>query len=153
MLRHSRMVLMVLAAMFIVAVPTALAQSPASDQYQPAPGATGAPGAAGPAGAAGAPGAASAPGAAGEAGAPGADGVPGADGGNAPAEVGGAPAGDAGGNAPVEIANVAPATGGKLPFTGGQISLIALIGLGLLALGVTGVAVSRRRGTPTPAAS
>ncbi len=36
---------------------------------------------------------------------------------------------------------------GSLPFTGGQISLIALLGLGLLALGAAGVAASRRRGS------
>jgi hypothetical protein len=122
-LRHLQIVLMVLAAMFIVAVPTAVAQSPAADQYTTPPDAGSAPS---------------------------------DDSGNAPDEAGGGPAttdDDGGGNAPVEIANVTPAAAGKLPFTGGQISLIALLGLGLLALGVTGVAVSRRRGTPPPAAS
>ena len=36
-----------------------------------------------------------------------------------------------------------------LPFTGGQIALIALLGLGLVALGAVGVATTRRRGSPT----
>jgi hypothetical protein len=36
-----------------------------------------------------------------------------------------------------------------LPFTGGQVSPIALIGLGLLALGVVGAAAARRHGQST----
>ena len=102
MLRPARLVMMVLIAMFIVAVPTAVAQSPVSDQYE----------------------------------------VP-LDDANAAGE-GGAPAGG-GGAAPVQVREITDAQAGKLPFTGGQISLVALIGLALLALGAAGLASSRRR--------
>ena len=105
MLRSARMVLMVLIAMFIVAVPTAVAQSPVADQYE----------------------------------------TPLDDGGAAPAGgEGAAPAGD-GGAAPVQVREITGAQADKLPFTGGQISLIALIGLAVLALGAAGLASSRRR--------
>ena len=99
MLRPARLVLMVLIAMFIVAVPTAVAQSPVSDQYE----------------------------------------TPLNDGGE-----GAAPAGDSGA-APVQVREITAAQADKLPFTGGQISLIALIGLAVLALGAAGLASSRRR--------
>ena len=98
MLRHARLVMMVLVAMFVVAAPAAVAQSPVADQYLSA--------------------------------APG-----GSDG-----------AADDGSAAPVEVADVSSATANSLPFTGGQVALIALIGLGLLALGAGGLAVTRSRG-------
>jgi len=113
MLRSARLVMMVLLAMFIVAVPTAAAQSPVSDQYSTSddPGATSAGG-------------------------------------------GGAAQGDgSGGNgtgaAPVQVRDLTAAQGKALPFTGGQISLIALIGLALLALGTAGIASTRRRASAT----
>jgi hypothetical protein len=99
MLRSARLVMMVLIAMFVLAVPTALAQSPVGDQYA----------------------------------------VPG----NSSAAAGGAGGGS--GAAPVQVRNLTADKAGKLPFTGGQISLIALIGLGLLAAGSVGLAASRRR--------
>jgi hypothetical protein len=100
MLRHSRLVLTILVAMFIVAVPSASAQSsPVADQYQSA--------------AAG-----------------------GDDAGTAAANSGGG----------TDVADVSGATANSLPFTGGQVALIALIGLGLLALGAAGLAVTRGRG-------
>ena len=98
---------MVLIAMFIVAVPAAVAQSPTFDQYAvPDDGA-----------------------------------VPGA--GDAAASRGGSPSGA---NAvPVQVRDLPAAKADKLPFTGAQISLIALVGLALLALGAAGHAVTRRR--------
>ena len=99
MLRSARLVTMVLIAAFVVAVPTAVAQSPASDQYA-VPSDTG-------------------------------------------AAAGGA--GGGGGAAPVQVRELTADKAGKLPFTGGQISLIALIGLSLLAVGAIGLASSRRR--------
>lgn len=102
MLRSARLVLMVLIAMFIVATPTAVAQSPASDQY-----ATSDDGAA----------------------------TAGGD-------------GTVGGAAPVQVREITAAQADRLPFTGGQISLVALLGLALLALGAAGLASSRRRGSP-----
>jgi hypothetical protein len=102
MLRHSRLVMLVLVAMFVVAVPTALAQSPVADQYQTAdPGSTG-------------------------------------DNGTA--------AGGGSASSPVEVSDVSSSATKSLPFTGGQVALIALIGLGLLALGSAGLAVTRARG-------
>jgi len=89
--------MMVLVAMLIVAVPTALAQSPTADQYSAA----------------------------------------GAD----------AASGD-GAGAPVSVQDAAAADLDKLPFTGGQISLIALIGLALLVIGLMGYAATRRRESP-----
>ncbi len=116
MLRSSRIVLMVLVAVFVVAVPTAVAQTPVGDQYQTD------------------------------------DTVPPDDFGNGPAEdSGNAPAETSaavGGSAPVEVRSAARAGTDSLPFTGAQVSLIALIGLGLLAGGV-GLAMARRRGSPT----
>jgi len=101
MLRPARLVMMVLVAMFIVAVPTAVAQSPVADQYAtPDDG-----------GAAG----------------------------TAPA------AAQDGGATPVQVRKITAAQADELPFTGGQMSLIALIGLALLALGAAGLASSRRR--------
>lgn len=44
-------------------------------------------------------------------------------------------------------AAASPADSGSLPFTSGQISFVALLGLGLLALGVVGFAAARRRGS------
>ena len=117
MLRSARLVMMVLIAMFIVAVPTtAMAQSPTTDQYENVP-----------------------PGGPDDGGS-----LPDDDAG-APDDGGGSIPADDGGSAPVDVANAPGATSGKLPFTGGQMSLIALIGLGLLALGVVGLVASRRR--------
>lgn len=99
MLRHTRLVLTILVAMFIVAVPSASAESPVADQYQSA--------------AAG-----------------------GDDTGTAAANSGSG----------TDVADVSGATANSLPFTGGQVELIALIGLGLLALGAAGLAVTRGRG-------
>ncbi len=102
MLRHARLVMIVLTAMFIVVVPTAMAQDPLGDQYS----------------------------------------TPVADDGA------GAGAGaDTG--AAVQVRELSKAQPDDLPFTGGQISLIALIGLGLLAAGAVGIASTRRR-TPAP---
>ena len=141
MLHRPRLIMMVLVASFIVAVPSAMAQTPTTNQYQPTAPVAGPPGPAGTPGAVGTPGS------------PGADGAPGADGGGslpdddagAPDEGGSLPADDAAA-APVTVRRAAPAAAGKLPFTGGQLSLIALIGLGLLALGLVGHAVTRKRG-------
>ena len=96
MLRPTRLVMMVLFAMFAFAVPTAVAQSPVGDQYL------------------------------------------------APVESGAAPSGDSAG-APVQVREFTAEQADKLPFTGGQISLIALIGLALLAVGAAGLASTRRR--------
>lgn len=93
---------MVLLAMFVVAVPTATAQTPLSDQYltdESVPGGSGS-------------------------------------------------AAQVGGEVAVDVKD-APAVSRDLPFTGGQIALIALLGTGLVALGVAGVAMTRRRGSPT----
>ena len=100
MLRSARLVMMVLIAMFVVAVPTAVAQSPVGDQYA-TPRSTALPRRA------------------------------------ATARRRGA--------APVQVREITGAQADRLPFTGGQISLIALIGLALLALGAAGLASSRRR--------
>ena len=105
MLRPARLVMMVLIAMFIVAVPTAVAQSPVTDQYE----------------------------------------APLDDANAAPTAGGGAASAGGGGAAPVQVREITDAQAGKLPFTGGQISLVALIGLALLALGAAGLASSRRR--------
>ena len=103
MLRSARLVMMVLIAMFIVVVPTAIAQSPTSDQYAVPDDGAG----------------------------------PGA--GDAAASPGGANA------APIQVRDLPAANADKLPFTGAQISLIALAGLALLAMGAVGHAVTRRR--------
>lgn len=103
MLRTTRLVMMVLIAMFIIAVPTAVAQSPVADQYA-VPNETGA--------------------------------VPADD---AAAQGGGS------GAAPVQVRTLTETQADALPFTGGQISLIALIGLALLATGVGVHASTRRR--------
>ena len=120
MLRQSRLILMVLVAMFVVAVPTAVAQTPATDQYQtPPPDDSGT--------------------------------GPADDSGTGPADDSGTgPAADSGAS-PVTVQR--PARGGTagLPFTGGQVSLIALIGLVLLALGAAGFAVARGRKTSAAA--
>ena len=117
MLRTFRLVMIVLVAMFIVAVPTtAMAQSPTTDQYENVP-----------------------PGGPDDGGS-----IPDDDAG-APVDDGGSAPADDGGSAPVDVANAPGATTGKLPFTGGQISFIALIGLGLLALGATARVASRKR--------
>ncbi len=102
MLRHSRLVMMVLVAMLACTAPTALAQSPAADQY----------------------------------------GVAGAD-----AASGGNGGAGASGD-PVGVQDAAAADLDKLPFTGGEISLIALIGLALLVIGLMGCAATRRRESP-----
>ena len=113
MMRNLQIFLMVMVAMLLVAVPTAVAQTPPDDQYKPSQGPVGVPGT------------------------PVEDGD---DGAIAPA--------DDGGTAPADDAGTAPATSG-LPFTGGEISLIALIGLGLLAVGMAALAISRRLRGPT----
>lgn len=66
--------------------------------------------------------------------------VPGTAGGGGPA---------VGGEVPVDVKSISSASADKLPFTGGQIALIALLGVGLVALGVAGVATTRRRGSST----
>lgn len=102
MLRSTRLVMMVLIAMFIVAVPSAVAQGPLGDQYtSPVT--------------------------------------------NGDSSSSGAGAGSGAGAAPVQVRDITSTQAHKLPFTGGQISLIALIGLGLLAIGTVGVASTRRR--------
>jgi len=107
--RHSRLVMLILVAMFAVAVPTAGAQtSPVGDQYQTE------------------------------------------DPGGTTADDGGTAADDAGtaadnGVAPVEVSDVTSSATESLPFTGGQVALVALIGLALLALGCAGLAATRRR--------
>ena len=105
MLRHARLVMIVLTAMFVVAVPTAVAQSPLGDQYS----------------------------------------TPVADGSAGAADDGAA----AGSGAAVQVRELSKAQSDDLPFTGGQISLITLIGLGLLAAGAVGIASTRRRTSPT----
>ncbi|MEA2142966.1 MAG: hypothetical protein QOI64_1396 [Solirubrobacteraceae bacterium] len=101
MLRSARLVLMVLVAMLLIAVPTTVAQSPIGDQYTTQTSGGGAAG-----------------------------------------------SGDSGA-APVQVRDISSAQAKKLPFTGGQISLIALLGLGLLAVGCVGVASTRRRASAT----
>jgi hypothetical protein len=95
MLRHAKLVLLVFLAMFVVAAPTAVAESPVGDQYSAV-------------------------------------------------DSGAASAGDSGA-APVQVRDLTSAQADRLPFTGGQVSLIALIGLALLAVGAAGLATSRRR--------
>ena len=103
MLRSARLVMMVLVAMFVLAAPSAMAQSPIGDQY------------------------------------------------TAPTTSGGGAGAGAGtsGAAPVQVREITNSQADKLPFTGAQISLIALIGLGLLAVGALGVASTRRRASAT----
>jgi hypothetical protein len=110
--------MMVLIAMFIVAVPTAVAQSPVTDQYTTTDD-TGV--------------------------------SPTGDEGTVPTDEGGAAPAQESGAAPVEVREVTAGQANKLPFTGGQISLIALIGLGLLAAGTVGIASTRRRSSATAA--
>lgn len=105
MLRTARLVMIVLVAMFIVVVPTAVAQSPSSDQYA----------------------------------------VPADSGAGAGAADDVAGAGGDSGAAPVQVRELTGKQAEGLPFTGGQISLIALIGLALLAVGAAGLALNRRR--------
>ena len=111
MLRHARLVMIVLTAMFIVAVPTAVAQDPLGDQYS----------------------------------------TPVADGGAGAADEGAGAGTGAGADtgAAVQVRELSKAQSDDLPFTGGQISLIALIGLGLLAAGAVGIASTRRRTSAT----
>ncbi len=130
--------MMVLVAMFVVAVPTAVAQTPVADQYDVV-----------------APGGGNEPtDISGDAPSDDSDDAPDDIAGNAPADDSGsaptdiassAPA-DGGGTAPVSVDKASSAAPGSLPFTGAQVSPVALIGLGLLALGVVGAAVARRRG-------
>jgi len=149
--------MMVLVTMFVVAVPTAVAQTPVADQYDVVgPGGgdeptgcstasasqTSSPACDAPDDIAGdAPGDGS-----------GSDpddiaGVsPGDDSGSAPSDVAGSAPADGGATAPVSVDRSSSAAPGSLPFTGTQVSPVALIGLGLLALGVVGAAVARRRG-------
>jgi hypothetical protein len=88
--------------MFVVAVPTAVAQSPLGDQYQTD------------------------------------ESVPGSS-----------AAAAAGPEVAVDVQETSAGADGSLPFTGGQIALVALLGLGLVGLGVVGVAISRRHESPT----
>ena len=104
MLRSARLVMMILIAMFIVAVPTAVAQTPVGDQYA----------------------------------------VP-SDTGVAPTDDAAAAGGDSAAAPPVQVRELTADKAGELPFTGGQISLVALIGLALLAAGAIGLASARRR--------
>lgn len=126
-MRHTRFVMMVLVAMFVVAVPTAVAQTPVADQYDVV-----------------APGGGTDP-----------SDISGDDSGSDPDDIAGVSPGDdsgstpadGGATAPVSVGKSSSAAPGSLPFTGAQVSPIALIGLGLLALGVVGAAVARRRGS------
>ena len=54
-----------------------------------------------------------------------------------------------GGEVAVDPKTISRGATEDLPFTGGQIALIALLGLGLVALGAVGIATTRRRGSPT----
>jgi hypothetical protein len=137
-LRQSRFFMMVLVAMFVVAVPTAVAQTPVADQYDVVvPGGGDAP--TDISGDAPTDDSGDAPDdIAGDA--------PADDSGSAPTDIAGSAPADGGGTAPVSVDKASSAAPGSLPFTGAQVSLVALIGLGLLALGVVGAAVARRRG-------
>lgn len=97
MSRSTRVVVLVLVATFALGAPSALAQSPLTDQY-------------------------------------------------VPASSGAAPTADVG-TAPVQVREV-PADD-RLPFTGAQVSLVALLGLGLIAAGTLGVVATRRRSSAT----
>ena len=105
----------------LFAAPTmGVAQSPVQDQYQPQPDADTDP-----------------------------TDDSGADNDTDPADDAGAdtdPAGDSDDQAPVAVQK--GDSGGNLPFTGGSVPLVALIGLLLLAAGLVGVAATRRRHTP-----
>ena len=129
MSRLPRLVMTVLIAMFIVAAPTAGAQSPVADQYEiPLDDARAA-----------APSDGEGAGPAAEAGvAPDARAA-------APSEGEGAGPAAEGGVAPVQVREITPTQLDALPFTGGQISLLALIGLAVLAVGAVALAWSRRR--------
>ena len=61
----------------------------------------------------------------------------------APADDDAAPAADAGDRVPVAVQQ--GDAGGKLPFTGGSVPLVAMIGLGLLAAGLAVGAATRKR--------
>lgn len=138
--------MMVLVAMFVVAVPTAVAQTPVADQYDVvAPGGGNEP--TDISGDAPSDDSGDAPSddsddapddIAGDA--------PADDSGSAPTDIAGSAPAGGGGTAPVSVDKASSAAPGSLPFTGAQVSPVALIGLGLLALGVVGAAVARRRG-------
>jgi len=67
----------------------------------------------------------------------------------APADDDAAPAADAGDRVPVAVQQ--GDAGGKLPFTGGSVPLVAMIGLGLLAAGLAvGAATRKRRASGAP---
>ena len=71
------------------------------------------------------------------------------DAGDAPADDDAAPAADAGDRVPVAVQQ--GDAGGKLPFTGGSVPLVAMIGLGLLAAGLAvGAATRKRRASGAP---
>lgn len=138
--------MMVLVAMFVVAVPTAVAQTPVADQYDVvSPG-----GGNEPTDISGdAPGddSGSAPDDdSGDAPGDGSGSDPDDIAGVSPGDDSGSAPGDGGATAPVSVDKASSAAPGSLPFTGAQVSPVALIGLGLLALGVVGAAVARRRG-------
>jgi hypothetical protein len=61
----------------------------------------------------------------------------------------GAAAADNSAAAAVHVRTAPKASTDALPFTGGQIALIAGLGLALVALGVVGVTTTRRRGSAT----
>jgi hypothetical protein len=131
--------MMVLVAMFVVAVPTAVAQTPVADQYDVV-----------------SPGGGTDPSdVAGDDSGSDPDDIAGDDSGSDPDDIAGVSLGDDSGSAPADGGATAPvsvdrsssAAPGSLPFTGTQVSPVALIGLGLLALGVVGAAVARRRGS------
>ncbi len=133
-MRHTRFVMMVLVAMFVVAVPTAVAQTPVADQYGDiAPGGGDDPAAISGDDSGSAPDDVSGV-------------APSDDSGTAPSDAAGSAPADGGATAPVSVDKASSAAPGSLPFTGTQVSPVALIGLGLLALGVVGAAVARRRG-------
>jgi hypothetical protein len=61
--------------------------------------------------------------------------------------VAGAAGNGAAGAAAVQVKTASKASTDSLPFTGAQIALIAGLGLALVALGVVGVTMTRRRGS------
>jgi hypothetical protein len=149
---------MVLVAIFVVAVPTAVAQTPVADQYDVvAPGGGNEPTGCSTATARSLSRSPSASQTllpkcdapddiAGDAPGDGSGSDPDDIAGVSPGDDSGSAPADGGATAPVSVDRSSSAAPGSLPFTGTQVSPVALIGLGLLALGVVGAAVARRRG-------
>lgn len=132
MMRHLRLLgLICIAMLALFAAPTVVgAQTPVQNQYQVPPPA----GAQNPAGTQQLP--------------PDAGDAP-ADDDAAPADDDAAPTADAGDRVPVAAQQ--GDAGGKLPFTGGSVPLVAMIGLGLLAAGLAvGAATRKRRASGAP---